>query len=103
MYKTKFLTSFVALILVAAFFFAFAQYSNAGGTMPPVNPGCCQAMNCETGAYICENDDFECGAAASPIVIIGFFEGEDCDTRTGLCSGFVIETSECKKYIREHT
>ena len=93
MYKTRLLTSFASFILVAALFFAFTQNSSAGGVLPPVEPGCCQGVNSETGAYLCENVDFECGAAAFPIVIIGFFEGESCNEQTGLCSGFVIESS----------
>jgi len=89
MLKDKLLSFMAAFLVISALIFAYTENSNAGGTMPPVNPGCCQAMNSETDAYICENVVFDCGAAAFPIVIIGFFEGESCNEQTGLCTGFM--------------
>jgi len=89
MLKDKLLTFMAAFLVISALIFAFAENSEAGGIMPPINPGCCQAMNSDTGAYVCENTNNECGAAAFPIVIIGFFEGENCNEQSGLCSGFV--------------
>ena len=91
MYNNKLLTPMTTFLIVAILFLVFTENSDAGAPMPPINPGCCQAQNSETGVYACENDDNGCGAAAFPFVIIGFFEGESCNELTGLCSGFVPE------------
>ena len=91
MYNNRLLAPATTFLIVAFLFFAFTEISDAGAPMPPINPGCCQIENSETGAFSCENVIDGCGATAPPFDIIGLFEGESCNEQTGLCSGFTPE------------
>ena len=85
MANTKSITTFLAAFLVVTLLF-IAQ-ANAGSGIPPANPGCCQ-YGLEGGELFCFNSDFgECKSPPDNTSFDGFFEGESCNSETGVCSG----------------